>query len=203
MTRTVSDKLTDHDIWKQKKKVLNKKEIFQKKSSSTCKACSLFARHFQCGLDYEPRSYQNLSTLRLSEIMKQKIYSRKYTCWPASLLLTIRSSSFVISRGGTKAHFEGKIPEGYSDKLGCTNAPRIERILTKPLDTCWHDIIFFLSRYQLFCYNGKITQSTLHLPFCNFITIHQNIAHFLAACSIKSFLAADLRKCNCTTLLDK
>ena len=40
---------------------------------------------------------------------------------PANLLLTIRSSSFVISRGGTKAHFEGKIPEGYSDELVCTN----------------------------------------------------------------------------------
>jgi hypothetical protein len=29
----------------------------------------------------------------------------------ANILLTIMSSSFVISRGGTKAHFEGKIPE--------------------------------------------------------------------------------------------
>lgn len=42
----------------------------------------------------------------------------KYNCKP---LLTIRSSSFVISRGGTKAHFAGKIPEGYNDELMCTN----------------------------------------------------------------------------------
>jgi hypothetical protein len=38
---------------------------------------------------------------------------------PVNFLLTIRSSSLVISRGGTKAHFEGKIPKVYNNE--CTD----------------------------------------------------------------------------------
>jgi hypothetical protein len=51
--------------------------------------------------------------------MKQTIHTWEYMAAKAmqlqnkkpNILLTIMSSSFVISRGGTKAHFEGKIPD--------------------------------------------------------------------------------------------
>jgi len=132
MTKTVSDKQTDHGISTKGGGVLNKQEgcvslILRRKYLKVKNKQAEPVKHVLCLLD----TFNVVWTMNLgiTKIAVRQGYQRDYETkknlysgdTPANLLLTIRSSSFVISRGGTKAHFEGKIPEGYSDELVCTN----------------------------------------------------------------------------------